>query len=81
MLYRSILLTVAVLVACVGCQSSLRATSQGRSASGAATQAAPLKSGQAAPMFTLDTLDHKKKIDLASFTGDRPVLLMFGSYT
>ena len=77
MLYRSLLLTVAALAVCVGCQSSLRTTSQ----EGASAQAAPLKTGQAAPMFTLETLDHKKKIDLASFTGDRPVLLMFGSYT
>jgi hypothetical protein len=37
--------------------------------------------GDAAPDFRLPTLDHKSTIQLASFRGDRPVVLVFGSYT
>src|SRR5215467_16005011 len=37
--------------------------------------------GDAAPDFRLSTLDHKSAVQLASFRGDRPVVLVFGSYT
>jgi hypothetical protein len=37
--------------------------------------------GDAAPDFRLPTLDHKNTVQLASFRGDRPVVLVFGSYT
>ena len=40
-----------------------------------------LKVGQAAPDFTLPTVDRKSEVSLASFRGDRPVVLVFGSYT
>jgi len=41
----------------------------------------PLSVGDAAPDFTLETLDHENEITLSSFHGDRPVVLLFGSYT
>jgi hypothetical protein len=41
----------------------------------------PLKVGDAAPDFTLETVDHENEITLSSFHGDRPVVLLFGSYT
>jgi len=37
--------------------------------------------GDLAPDFTLPTLDHSRKITLSSFRGERPVVLVFGSYT
>jgi hypothetical protein len=37
--------------------------------------------GDAAPDFRLPTLDHKNTVQLASFRDDRPVVLVFGSYT
>lgn len=37
--------------------------------------------GEQAPDFTLATLDGKKKITLSSFRGNKPVILIFGSYT
>ncbi len=39
------------------------------------------KVGDAAPVFTLKSLDGKSETDLASFKGKKPVLLFFGSYT
>jgi hypothetical protein len=40
-----------------------------------------LKPGNVAPDFSLKTLDGKKTIKLSSFTGKKPVALVFGSYT
>src|ERR1041385_3776262 len=37
--------------------------------------------GDPAPDFRLPTLDHKSIVELSSFRGDRPVVLVFGSYT
>jgi hypothetical protein len=37
--------------------------------------------GDLAPDFRLSTLDHKETVQLASFRGSRPVVLVFGSYT
>ena len=39
------------------------------------------KVGDAAPVFTIKSLDGKSETDLASFKGKKPVLLFFGSYT
>ncbi len=39
------------------------------------------KVGDVAPVFTLKSLDGKSETDLASFKGQKPVLLFFGSYT
>ncbi len=37
--------------------------------------------GERAPDFTLATLDHKQRVTLSSYAGQRPVVLVFGSYT
>ena len=37
--------------------------------------------GDAAPDFRLPTLDHQSSVQLSSFRGQRPVILVFGSYT
>ena len=44
-------------------------------------RAGALEVGQAAPDFDLQTLDKSARIRLSSFRGERPVLLVFGSYT
>ncbi len=40
-----------------------------------------LQAGDAAPDFTLPTLDRLSQVKLSSFRGVRPVVLVFGSYT
>jgi peroxiredoxin len=37
--------------------------------------------GDAAPDFTLSTLDSVGSVRLSSFRGSKPVVLVFGSYT
>jgi hypothetical protein len=37
--------------------------------------------GEAAPDFRLPTVDRRSAMQLSSFRGDRPVVLVFGSYT
>ena len=44
-------------------------------------RAGHLQVGQPAPDFTLETYDKKTRIKLSSFQGQRPVVLVFGSYT
>lgn len=40
-----------------------------------------LKEGDVAPDFTLSTHDRAHDVSLSSHRGDRPVVLVFGSYT
>jgi len=40
-----------------------------------------LRVGDAAPDFSLPTFDHKENVRLSSFRGEKPVVLVFGSYT
>ena len=40
-----------------------------------------LRTGDAAPDFSLDTHDRKQRFSLSSFRGEKPVVLVFGSYT
>jgi hypothetical protein len=40
-----------------------------------------LQAGDIAPDFTLPTHDHKSQVTLSSFRSQRPVVLVFGSYT
>jgi peroxiredoxin len=40
-----------------------------------------LRVGDPAPDFTLPTLDRKETVTLSSLRGERPVVLVFGSYT
>jgi len=44
-------------------------------------RAGTVSAGDAAPDFRLPTLDHKSTVQLSSFRGVRPVVLVFGSYT
>ncbi len=44
-------------------------------------RAGALHPGDAAPDFVLPTYDKSAHVQLASFRGDRPVVLVFGSYT
>jgi len=44
-------------------------------------RAGSLNVGDEAPDFDLETYDRKSRVRLSSFRGDRPVVLVFGSYT
>lgn len=44
-------------------------------------RAGHLKLGDLAPDFSLPTRDQKARVELASFRGQEPVVLIFGSYT
>jgi hypothetical protein len=40
-----------------------------------------IQEGSPAPDFTLTSHDHSRRVTLSSHQGDRPVVLVFGSYT
>lgn len=44
-------------------------------------RAGSLSVGDAAPDFTLETHDKSSRVQLSSFRGEKPVVLVFGSYT
>jgi hypothetical protein len=44
-------------------------------------RAGRLKVGDPAPVFKLPTADQQSSVSLASFRGQKPVVLIFGSYT
>lgn len=44
-------------------------------------RAGRLKVGDPAPGFNLSTADRQSSVSLASFRGQKPVVLVFGSYT
>ena len=44
-------------------------------------RAGVLQAGDVAPDFRLPTADKSSLVQLSSFRGDRPVVLIFGSYT
>jgi hypothetical protein len=44
-------------------------------------RAGKLNTGDAAPDFKLPLLDHSSEVQLSSFRGSKPVVLVFGSYT
>ena len=44
-------------------------------------RAGSLKQGDLAPDFRLPTLDRRETVQLSSYRGSRPVVLVFGSYT
>jgi hypothetical protein len=44
-------------------------------------RAGSVKPGDMAPDFRLPTLDRKETVQLSSYRGSRPVVLVFGSYT
>jgi hypothetical protein len=58
------------------------AQSPGRSkAKGERPQAGKLQPGDDAPNFKLKKLHAEEQIELSTFRGTRPVVLVFGSYT
>lgn len=44
-------------------------------------RAGQVQAGDMAPDFSLPTLDHTATVQLSSFRGSQPVVLVFGSYT
>ena len=46
-----------------------------------AARGGELRVGDEAPDFTLPRVDHKSEVQLSSFRGRQPVVLVFGSYT
>ena len=44
-------------------------------------RAGQLHVGDPAPDFSLETIDHKNRFQLSSLRGQKPVVLIFGSYT
>ena len=66
----------AALALCVGCQAPLRTAGRTDGDRPPGPQV-----GEKGPVFTLKTLDKKSEVNLASYAGDRPVVLFFGSYT
>jgi hypothetical protein len=44
-------------------------------------RAGPVQAGDQAPDFRLPTLDRKERVQLSSFRGKQPVVLVFGSFT
>jgi hypothetical protein len=44
-------------------------------------RAGATRAGEMAPDFSLQTVDRKTQVRLASFRGKQPVVLVFGSYT
>jgi len=44
-------------------------------------RAGQVQAGDMAPDFSLPTLDHTALVQLSSFRGSQPVVLVFGSYT
>ncbi len=44
-------------------------------------RAGQVETGSLAPDFRLPTLDHSSIVQLSSFRGSQPVVLVFGSYT
>lgn len=40
-----------------------------------------VKVGEPAPDFSLETYDRKSSVRLSAFRGEKPVVLVFGSYT
>ena len=44
-------------------------------------RAGQVQAGSMAPDFTLPALDHQSTVQLSTFRGSQPVVLVFGSYT
>ena len=57
-----------------------RPNQQGRQQRGQQQDDAP-QVGDVAPVFTLKSLDGESETDIASFKGEKPIVLLFGSYT
>lgn len=75
-----LILLLALLVAC---ESSMLAEPGTRKKREPRPERVPdkLKQGDVAPDFELKSVDGKRQVQLSSFRGERPVALIFGSYT
>ena len=69
-----------VATACLGSADAQGRGPKGRGFVKRGPDDAP-KVGAVAPTFKLKTLDGKGEVDLSTFRGKRPVVLIFGSYT
>lgn len=76
---RSKLAGLFAMSICAGCAST-PGGGAGRDAQSRNRPPGP-KISEPAPMFKLASLDGKRTVDLASYGGDKPILLFFGSYT
>jgi len=60
---------------------ALPVTAQDRPGRGGRAGGSAPQVGERAPTFELATLDGKAKVNLETFRGKKPVVLIFGSYT
>ena len=74
------LIRFATVVALLAVTSSVFAQPRNQRGKGRGGRDA-LKVGAEAPDFKLKSVDGKKEVELGSFKGKRPVVLVFGSYT
>ena len=74
-----LMVVAMVLVMGLGCAVSDAQRRKGRGRMHRPDYAPAL--GADAPGFTLKPVDGKSEVELASFQGDKPVVLVFGSYT
>ena len=72
-------LRVAFIVVIISCSASVVAQRPARPNSLRTPD--KLREGDQAPDFTLNMMDGDETVTLSSFHGDRPVALVFGSYT
>ena len=72
------LATVVALLAAVNVASGQRGPLRPK---GPQRSVGTLRVGDRAPDFTLKTKDGSREVQLSSFKGKRPVVLIFGSYT
>lgn len=73
-------LVVAALSGCATPRERMRSRMRKMRARAIARDKAP-PLGADAPNFTLQTRDGSRTVELASFRGNKPVVLVFGSYT
>ena len=78
---RSILLHVALLSIFLHCVQVVEAQRPRRPQGRPLRAPDKLQEGDTAPDFTLKQMDGKEAVTLSSFQGERPVALIFGSYT
>jgi hypothetical protein len=72
----AVLLVAAALTTVAGAQAPGKAKAKAER-----PQEGRLKPGDEAPNFKLKRLNADEELELASFRGKRPVVLVFGSYT
>lgn len=68
-------------LAAVFAAAAFPASAQQRARKGDLRAPDTVRMGDVAPDFKLKTLDGSREVQLSSFRGKRPVVLVFGSYT